>query len=188
MESAKLFLLVCAFIRQTHGHALPGTSGQVHAHIASVQLQMVASEQPVAKRPRARGANKNEQPTIAVVGRPNVGKSTIYNRMTQSFDRGALVYDQPGVTRDRMYGFGFWNEYDFRVVDTGGLVFDDEEDRVFLPHIRQQAMIAMSESKVVLFVVDGQQVRSPLSASLDCVRDRLRSEHSAARHVLTRPS
>ena len=101
-------------------------------------------------------AKQKEPPTIAVLGRPNVGKSTIANRMTQAFARGGLVFDEPGVTRDRTYGYGFWREHEFRVVDTGGLVFDDDEDHVFLPHIRQQAMVALGEASVVLLVVDGQ--------------------------------
>lgn len=96
------------------------------------------------------------KPIIAVVGRPNVGKSTVANRMTQAFHKGALVFDEPGVTRDRTYGFGFWRDYEFSVVDTGGLVFEDDADEVFLPHIRQQAMVALGEASVALFIVDGQ--------------------------------
>jgi len=125
---------------------------------------MVASDRPAAaggKRSKAKGL-----PTIAVVGRPNVGKSTVANRMTQSFARGGLVFNEPGVTRDRTYGYGFWREHEFRVVDTGGLVFDDDEDRVFLPHIRQQAMVALGEADVVLFVVDGQQGCTPLDEDI----------------------
>lgn len=105
-------------------------------------------------------------PHIAVVGRPNVGKSTIANRMTQQFARGSLVYNEPGVTRDRTYGDGFWNGHDFTVVDTGGIVFDDNEGEVFLREIRQQAMVAMKEAAVVLLVVDGQSGCSVLDEQI----------------------
>jgi len=95
--------------------------------------------------------------TIAVVGRPNVGKSTIFNRVTSKFGGGALVFDEPGVTRDRTYGQGFWGAHEFTVVDTGGLVFDDDPDEVFLPQIRQQALAALGEADVAVMVVDGKE-------------------------------
>ena len=72
------------------------------------------------------------------------------------------VYDEPGVTRDRTYGEGFWGNHEFTVVDTGGLVFDDDPDQVFLPQIRQQALAALAEASVALMVVDGQQGCTPL--------------------------
>jgi len=82
-----------------------------------------------------------------------VGKSTFVNRLCRS--REAIVHDQPGVTRDRTYQEGFWGDRTFRVVDTGGLVFDDDSE--FLPEIRQQANLAMAEAAVAVVVVDGQQ-------------------------------
>ncbi|MEN9216455.1 MAG: ribosome biogenesis GTPase Der, partial [Gloeomargarita sp. HHBFW_bins_162] len=91
-------------------------------------------------------------PIVAVIGRPNVGKSTLVNRIAGSQE--AIVYDQPGMTRDRTYRPAFWQDREFLIVDTGGLVFDDDTE--FLPQIRQQAMTAMSESQAVIFVVDGQ--------------------------------
>ena len=63
-------------------------------------------------------AVSRKPPTIAIVGRPNVGKSTIANRMTQRFDSGAIVHDEAGVTRDRTYGYGWWAAHEFAVVDT----------------------------------------------------------------------
>jgi GTP-binding protein len=93
------------------------------------------------------------QPVVAIVGRPNVGKSTLVNRLAG--DQFAIVFDQPGVTRDRVYRQCFWNGRDFTIVDTGGLVFD--EDTEFLPLIRQQAMTAIAESCAVIFVVDGKE-------------------------------
>lgn len=91
-------------------------------------------------------------PIVAIIGRPNVGKSTLVNRLAG--DRQAIVYDRPGVTRDRTYRPAFWLEYEFQVVDTGGLVFDDDTE--FLPLIRQQAMAALQEASAAIFVVDGQ--------------------------------
>jgi len=92
-------------------------------------------------------------PVVAIIGRPNVGKSTIVNRLAQVQD--AIVYDEPGVTRDRTYKRSYWGDREFLVVDTGGLVFDDDSE--FLPHIREQAMAALAEASAAIFVVDGQQ-------------------------------
>ena len=92
-------------------------------------------------------------PVVAIIGRPNVGKSTLVNRLCGS--REAIVHDQPGVTRDRTYQDGFWGNRDFKIVDTGGLVFDDDSE--FLPEIREQATLALIEASVALLIVDGQQ-------------------------------
>ncbi|NJK41157.1 MAG: ribosome biogenesis GTPase Der [Acaryochloridaceae cyanobacterium SU_2_1] len=101
-------------------------------------------------------------PIVAIVGRPNVGKSTLVNRLTGMMD--AIVHDSPGVTRDRTYRPAFWNGQNFLLVDTGGLVFDDESE--FLPHIREQVMIALSEATVVVMVADGQTGPSPADAEI----------------------
>ena len=82
-----------------------------------------------------------------------MGKSTLVNRLCRS--REAIVHDQPGVTRDRTYQEGFWGDRNFRVVDTGGLVFDDDSE--FLPEIREQANLALAEASVAVVIVDGQQ-------------------------------
>ena len=92
-------------------------------------------------------------PVVAIIGRPNVGKSTLVNRLCRS--REAIVHDEPGVTRDRTYQEGFWADRHFRVVDTGGLVFDDDSE--FLPEIREQANLALAEASVAVVIVDGQQ-------------------------------
>ncbi len=91
-------------------------------------------------------------PIVAIIGRPNVGKSTLVNRLTGG--RDAIVHDLPGVTRDRTYKPAFWQDREFQVVDTGGLVFDDESE--FLPQIREQAFAALAQSRAAIFVVDGQ--------------------------------
>jgi GTP-binding protein len=90
-------------------------------------------------------------PIVAIVGRPNVGKSTLVNRLAG--EQFAIVFDEPGITRDRTYRNCFWGKHDFTVVDTGGLVFADDTE--FLPLIRQQAFTAIEQSCAVIFMVDG---------------------------------
>lgn len=88
--------------------------------------------------------------TVAIVGRPNVGKSTFFNRLLEQ--RKAIVEDIPGVTRDRQYGVAEWSGKTFDVIDTGGFVPDSED--VFEREIRKQVQIAINESNVVLFLTD----------------------------------
>lgn len=87
---------------------------------------------------------------IAIVGRPNVGKSTLYNRLTES--RRAIVDDMSGVTRDRHYGTAEWIGKNFTVIDTGGYVHGSED--IFEAAIREQVLIAIDEASVILFMVD----------------------------------
>src|SRR5690606_9050273 len=88
--------------------------------------------------------------TVAIVGRPNVGKSTLFNRLLE--ERKAIVDDVSGVTRDRQYGVADWNGKSFNVIDTGGFVHGSDD--VFEREIRKQVHIAMDESNLVLFVCD----------------------------------
>ena len=88
--------------------------------------------------------------TIAIVGRPNVGKSTFFNRLLEQ--RKAIVEDTPGVTRDRQYGIAEWNGKTFNVIDTGGFVPDSQD--VFEREIRKQVQIAVDEANAVFFIVD----------------------------------
>ncbi|MDP8966730.1 MAG: ribosome biogenesis GTPase Der [Cyanobacteriota bacterium] len=101
-------------------------------------------------------------PIVAVIGRPNVGKSTFVNRLAGVTD--AIVHDQPGVTRDRTYRPAFWQDREYLVVDTGGLVFDDDTE--FLPLIREQAMAALAEASAAIFVVDGQSGSTAADAEI----------------------
>ncbi len=89
-------------------------------------------------------------PVVAIVGRPNVGKSTIFNRLVG--ERIAIVEDKPGVTRDRLYGKGEWLGQYFHVIDTGGIEIDDTDQ--ILVQMRHQAELAIDEADVILFVVD----------------------------------
>jgi len=87
---------------------------------------------------------------VAVVGRPNVGKSTFFNRMTES--RHAIVDEESGVTRDRHYGKVIWNGHEFSIIDTGGYV--SNSDDIFEEEIRKQVILAIEEADVVVFLVD----------------------------------
>lgn len=92
------------------------------------------------------------KPVVAIVGRPNVGKSTIFNRIVG--ERISIVEDIPGVTRDRIYSSGEWLTHDFNIIDTGGIDIGDEP---FLEQIRQQAEIAIDEADVIIFLTNGRE-------------------------------
>ena len=107
------------------------------------------------------------KPTVAIVGRPNVGKSTLFNRILGG--RPAIVSDRPGTTRDRHFGDAEWQGTRFWVVDTGGLVPESQDsmDRA----IRQQVEFALDEADVVVFVVDGREGLNPVDRA---IAERLR--------------
>lgn len=90
------------------------------------------------------------RPVIAIVGRPNVGKSTVFNRIIG--DRLAIVEDKPGITRDRLYGTGEWNGKAFSIIDTGGIEIDDDDE--IMRSVRVQAELAIEEADVIIFMVD----------------------------------
>jgi GTP-binding protein len=99
----------------------------------------------------------NENATlVALIGRPNVGKSTLFNRMVKR--RDALVDPTPGVTRDRHYARVSWEEHPFILVDTGGI---DDEDDTITGHIRHQALLAIEEADVIFFLMDGREGLTP---------------------------
>lgn len=95
--------------------------------------------------------------TIAIVGRPNVGKSTLFNRLSRS--RDALVDNQPGITRDRLYASIHWEDRYITIIDTGG--FDDRDGQPFHDKIKQQIALAIEEADRIIFMVDGRQGLMP---------------------------
>ncbi|GMU49682.1 MAG: GTPase Der [Candidatus Desulfobacillus denitrificans] len=107
------------------------------------------------------------KPTLVIVGRPNVGKSTLFNRLTKS--RDALVADMPGLTRDRHYGYGRVGSRPYLVVDTGG--FEPNAKEGILAEMAQQAEAAIAEADMLLFVVDG---RTGLTIQDKAIAERLR--------------
>jgi GTP-binding protein len=107
---------------------------------------------------------RSRLPVLAIVGRPNVGKSTFFNRLTR--EKKAIVHDRPGVTRDRNYGEAEWNGKTFLVVDTGG--FESEAESRLQRQIQEQSRLAIEEADVVLFLLDGKSGLSPIDR--DAVR------------------
>lgn len=104
---------------------------------------------------------------VAIVGRPNVGKSTLFNRLTES--RQAIVDETSGVTRDRQYGHSDWNGKHFSIIDTGGYVMGGDDE--FEVEIRKQVALAVDEADVILFVVDAREGLTPMDED---VADMLR--------------
>src|SRR4051812_40648922 len=96
------------------------------------------------------------KPIVAIVGRPNVGKSSFFNRLIGM--RKAIIADLPGTTRDRLYGDTDWNGRAFTVVDTAGLLFEEEDENAPLAEIarrvREQAELAIAEADAIIFMVD----------------------------------
>src|SRR5258708_37764211 len=118
------------------------------------------------------------KPLVAIVGRPNVGKSTFFNRMIG--ERIAIVEDLPGTTRDRLYGDTDWNGRDFTLIDTGGLEFGDipvgqvgltGQPGDIMNHVKAQAELAIEEADVIVFMVDA---RSGITAADEDVAEMLR--------------
>lgn len=105
------------------------------------------------------------KPIVAIVGRPNVGKSTFFNRVTRS--KGALVDDLPGVTRDRNFGDALWDEVEFTLVDTGGFARKGED--LFADQIRRQVQQAIEDADVVILMLDGKRGLSPFDTDLTAI-------------------
>ncbi|AYK04531.1 ribosome biogenesis GTPase Der [Metamycoplasma hominis] len=110
---------------------------------------------------------------VAIIGKPNVGKSTLFNKIINK--RKSIVYDMPGVTRDRLYEDAIWTGKKFRVVDTGGITIEDED---FKKQIKLQAQIAIDEANVIVFLIDGKE---PLTVEDYYVASLLRKSN---KHVL----
>jgi len=119
------------------------------------------------------------KPIVALVGRPNVGKSTLFNRLTRT--RDALVDDFPGVTRDRNYGDAEWDEVPFTVVDTGG--FAGQVDDSFADAIRQQVFQAIEDADAVIMMMDGKYGLSPFDRD---IVDRLRDAGKTVFYVVNK--
>lgn len=129
-------------------------------------------------------------PLIAIVGRPNVGKSTLFNRIVGL--QHAIVHDEPGITRDRHYASAEWTGKKFMLIDTGGFV--PNSDEIFEKAIREQTTIAIQEAEKILFVVDGKEGLTPIDKEIALILrkankkvhlvvnkiDSAREEHAAA--------
>ncbi|WP_281886890.1 ribosome biogenesis GTPase Der [Paenibacillus sp. YYML68] len=102
------------------------------------------------------------RPIIAIVGRPNVGKSTIFNRIIG--DKLAIVEDKPGVTRDRLYGRGEWLDQEFSIIDTGGIEIEGEDE--IMRSVRMQAELAIEEADVIVFMVDAKAGITPADSEV----------------------
>ncbi|HWD41426.1 MAG TPA: ribosome biogenesis GTPase Der [Fimbriimonas sp.] len=113
---------------------------------------------------------RSQLPIVVIVGRPNVGKSTFFNRIIRK--RLAVVQDEPGITRDRLYADAEWNGRRFQIVDTGGIVFNEADP--MSEQIRVQANVALAEADVVLFLVDAASGITPDDMDL---ANRLRGSH-----------
>ena len=100
--------------------------------------------------------------TVAIVGRPNVGKSTFFNRLLE--ERKAIVDDVSGVTRDRQYGVADWNGKDFNVIDTGGFVAGSQD--IFEKEIAKQVLVAVDEADAIIFMVDAHTGMTDLDDSM----------------------
>lgn len=97
------------------------------------------------------------KPIVAIVGRPNVGKSTLFNKLAGQ--RISIVQDTPGVTRDRVYAQAEWLNYNFTMIDTGGI--EPEREDIIVKQMRRQANIAIETADVIIFVVDGKEGLTP---------------------------
>src|SRR6476661_1007459 len=100
-----------------------------------------------------RGGDCMAKPVIAIVGRPNVGKSTIFNRIVG--ERISIVEDVPGVTRDRIYSSAEWLSYQFNIIDTGGIEIEGGQDQIVV-QMREQAELAIAEADVIIFMVEAK--------------------------------
>ncbi|MDE1160485.1 MAG: ribosome biogenesis GTPase Der [Acidobacteriaceae bacterium] len=125
-----------------------GGSGSSHEERENRELEKLASEIATAASHRT----PDRMPLVAICGRPNVGKSTLFNRLTGT--RRSIVGDEPGITRDRIYGEVEWANRNVRLVDTGGVIPDDE---ALIPsEIFRQAKIGLEEADAIIMVIDGR--------------------------------
>ncbi len=118
---------------------------------------------------------------IALIGRPNVGKSTLFNRLTRR--RDALVDPTPGVTRDRHYAQIQWEDHAFTLVDTGGIEEDEDSVANINSHIREQALLAVEEADIIFFLMDGREGLNPNDTE---IADLLRRSQKTVFHIVNK--
>jgi GTP-binding protein len=136
--------------RKKRTDSVAGGAGSRHEERAWSEAESIATEMMLATEGRHREPTR--LPLVAICGRPNVGKSTLFNRLTGT--RRSIVGDEPGITRDRIYGDVEWGGRDVRLVDTGGVVPDDE---ALIPsEIFRQAKVGLEEADAIIMVVDGR--------------------------------
>ncbi len=127
----------------------PAAQGQPRAAVPTLRLILT---QPTYNSTSTLATTAAGIPTVAIVGRPNVGKSTLFNRIVGS--RRAIVGDEPGITRDRLYGDAEWEGRRLRIVDTGGIL--PEEKDLIPSEIYRQARVALDEAAAIIMVIDGR--------------------------------
>jgi small GTP-binding protein len=183
-----LFLITTALVVGAQAFSLSSSTEKSPLHVLSsrlsscrhVSLQQQQQEEEsqttttaTTQPPIRRHRRSKKEPLVAIIGRPNVGKSALVNRIAGTQSGGAIVADESGITRDRTYRQAeFLGEY-FEICDTGGLVFDEDESTLFAKEIRQQAMIAIQEASAVILVVDGQ---AGITSTDQAIADFLRKE------------
>jgi GTP-binding protein len=183
-----LFLITTALVVGAQAFSLSSSTEKSPLHVLSsrlsscrhVSLQQQQQDEEESQTtttttqpPIRRHRRSKKEPLIAIIGRPNVGKSALVNRIAGTQSGGAIVADESGITRDRTYRQAeFLGEY-FEICDTGGLVFDEDESTLFAKEIRQQAMIAIQEASAVILVVDGQ---AGITSTDQAIADFLRKE------------
>src|SRR6185369_7646457 len=130
-----------------------------HKYSEHNRQEMELNEIP---QPESTSTEAISLPTVVILGRPNVGKSTLFNKLTGR--RRAIVGDEPGITRDRIYGRAEWRGRQFSLVDTGGIIPDDTD--LIPANILVQARNALAEARLIVFVVDARTGITPLDAEL----------------------
>src|SRR5262245_23535068 len=125
-------------------------------------VEQIDTPAPTADENAQANRERQDLPTVVILGRPNVGKSTLFNRLTGS--RRSIVGDEPGITRDRIYGRVQWAGREFRLVDTGGIIPDDKQ--LIPANILSQASTAIEEASLLVLVTDARAGITPLDEEL----------------------
>src|SRR3954451_24862119 len=123
-------------------------------------------------------------PSVVIVGRPNVGKSTLFNAITGQ--RRSIVGDEPGITRDRIYGEATWRKRQFKVIDTGGIIPNEED--LIPSEILRQARVALERAYHIIFVIDGRTEITGIDRELASMLRKLGKPVSLAVNKIDAPS